>query len=186
MTPLQKIYRILSEIEQYSILDHHIQKRAVEAANLVLELQEQKPFAWYCHDGANPKVEYFEPEAGKYKTVDPLYLNSTMVAPAILAESFINGHNAGYKLMAEEFTKQLDIVSQRNYELRMENAKLKEQQVDVSHMVDRFIGWKFPDNFNPDGGIRFTPPTKWGGWPTGTNMLDAVQAKEMFEYVTKK
>lgn len=27
----------------------------------------------------------------------------------------------------------------------------------VAHMVDRFLSWKLPKNFNPDGGIEFHP-----------------------------
>ena len=46
--------------------------------------------------------------------------------------------------------------------------------------VDRFLGWKLPDDFNPDGGISF----KKGLSDTiGTNLFTAQQAQEMFEYV---
>ena len=46
-------------------------------------------------------------------------------------------------------------------------------------MVDRFLGWKLPQNFAPDGGVSFVPPFHW---PTGTNLLHAGQALEMFRY----
>jgi hypothetical protein len=26
----------------------------------------------------------------------------------------------------------------------------------IKYMVDRFLGWRLPENFNPDGGISFT------------------------------
>jgi len=46
--------------------------------------------------------------------------------------------------------------------------------------VDRFLGWKLPDDFSPDGGISF----KKGPFDTiGTNLFTAQQAQEMFEYV---
>ncbi len=46
----------------------------------------------------------------------------------------------------------------------------------IKHMVDRFLGWKLPENFNPGGGISFKKtfnehhPMKHE--PTGTNLLD--------------
>lgn len=53
----------------------------------------------------------------------------------------------------------------------------------IKHMVDRFLGWRLPDGFNPDGGIDFnrfdssTPP------PIGTNLFTANQAEEMVRYM---
>jgi hypothetical protein len=60
--------------------------------------------------------------------------------------------------------------------------------VDIDAAVNRFLGWKLPDNFNPDGGISFArevngAPRQSSWWPTGTNLLDASQAKEMLLYV---
>jgi hypothetical protein len=46
-------------------------------------------------------------------------------------------------------------------------------------MSDRFLGWKLPQNFAPDGGVSFVPPFHW---PTGTNLLHAGQALDMFRY----
>jgi hypothetical protein len=60
----------------------------------------------------------------------------------------------------------------------------------IKYMVDRFLGWRLPENFNPDGGISFEPIGNTGRpeWsykrePTGTNLLDAVQAGEMIRYL---
>lgn len=60
----------------------------------------------------------------------------------------------------------------------------------VEEMVGRFLQWKLPHDFNPDGGITFEPEfnkeymAKQGKppmrhEPTGTNLLTATQAKEM-------
>lgn len=51
-------------------------------------------------------------------------------------------------------------------------------------MVDRFLGWKLPQDFAPDCGISFTPPSELPDlyWPTGTNLLHAGQALEMFKH----
>jgi len=54
---------------------------------------------------------------------------------------------------------------------------------DVKEMVNRFLGWKLPQDFYPDAGISFDRAygEKWG-MPIGTNLLTADQAKAMFEY----
>ncbi|MGH8028045.1 MAG: hypothetical protein ACREO0_15100 [Pseudoxanthomonas sp.] len=56
----------------------------------------------------------------------------------------------------------------------------------VKRMVDRFLGWRLPNDFAPDAGISFKQMTdpNWqhDTWPTGTNLLHAGQVKEMFEY----
>lgn len=60
--------------------------------------------------------------------------------------------------------------------------------IDIDKMVSRFLCWKLPEDFNPDGGMVFIP-TKGRGydsphWPSGTNLLTAEQARKMFERVT--
>lgn len=58
----------------------------------------------------------------------------------------------------------------------------------IKRAVDKFLCWKLPDDFSPDGGIRFTKAfnthTDWPSVhePIGTNLFTAVQAKEMFEH----
>lgn len=55
----------------------------------------------------------------------------------------------------------------------------------VKKMVDRFLGWKLPEDFAPDCHIHFDRDAthQWGGypngWPIGTNLLNADQAKAM-------
>jgi Holliday junction resolvasome RuvABC endonuclease subunit len=59
----------------------------------------------------------------------------------------------------------------------------------IKHMVDRFLAWRLPDNFNPDGGVSFkrefnehtAHPMKHQ--PVGTNLLDAQQAEEMVRHM---
>ena len=51
-------------------------------------------------------------------------------------------------------------------------------------MVGRFLGWKLPQDFGPDCYVSFDRDTpEKNGWPSGTNLLHAGQAKEMLEYV---
>ena len=65
---------------------------------------------------------------------------------------------------------------------------ISEQQID--EMVNRFLGWKLPPDFNPDAGISFKPTKPHEGdalgnswWPIGTNLLTADQAREMVKHM---
>jgi len=64
----------------------------------------------------------------------------------------------------------------------------------IKHMVDRFLGWRLPENFSPDAGISFKaeynieynaarglPPARHQ--PIGTNLLDAAQAEAMVRHL---
>lgn len=60
----------------------------------------------------------------------------------------------------------------------------------VKHLVDRFLGWRLPEHFRPDGGISFKeyanehfPEHKYRHEPTGTNLLDAQQAEAMVRHM---
>lgn len=64
----------------------------------------------------------------------------------------------------------------------MTDAKIKE-------MVSRFLMWKLPENFRPDGGItfkaEFNENTQWPmrHEPSGTNLFDANQAEAMIRHI---
>ena len=59
----------------------------------------------------------------------------------------------------------------------------------IKHMVSRFLQWKLPESFNPDGGISFQRefnthtafPSKHE--PVGTNLFDATQADAMVRHM---
>ena len=51
----------------------------------------------------------------------------------------------------------------------------------IDHMTSRFLQWKLPDDFSPDGGVTFTAVSPHG--PVGTNLLTYAQAKAMVEYM---
>lgn len=59
----------------------------------------------------------------------------------------------------------------------------------IKHMVDRFLGWKLPEDFNPDAGISFKAAFNEGTAypmkhePSGTNLFDARQADAMVRYM---
>ena len=59
-------------------------------------------------------------------------------------------------------------------------------EAQIKYMVERFLGWRLPKDFNPDNGIsaqrpNYHPTVEWA--PVGTNLLDAVQAEEMVRYM---
>lgn len=59
----------------------------------------------------------------------------------------------------------------------------------IKHMVDRFLMWRLPEGFNPDGGISFKKTINEGTTyahtysPVGTNLLGAGQAEAMVRHM---
>ena len=69
-----------------------------------------------------------------------------------------------------------------------------QREAMIRHMVNRFLGWRLPDNFSPDAGISFNPLYNEGfnaarglpparHEPTGTNLFDATQTEAMVRYM---
>jgi hypothetical protein len=62
-------------------------------------------------------------------------------------------------------------------------------EAQIKHMVDRFLMWKLPENWNPDGGISFEKtgsagtPYEYVRQPVGTNLLSAVEADAMVRHL---
>lgn len=62
--------------------------------------------------------------------------------------------------------------------------------VQVKHLVDRFLGWRLPESFRPDCGIHFDAdaakklnPRNHRYEPSGTNLFDATQADAMVRHM---
>lgn len=59
----------------------------------------------------------------------------------------------------------------------------------INRIVNRFLSWRLPENFSPDGGISFKKhgnegtPHQYVNSPTGTNLFDFTQAYQMVEYL---
>ncbi len=56
----------------------------------------------------------------------------------------------------------------------------------TDEMVSRFLSWKLPATFAPDGGVSFDgqlhdPQSHW--WPVGTNLFNAIETREMLAHV---
>lgn len=60
----------------------------------------------------------------------------------------------------------------------------------TDEMVNRFLAWKLPADFSPDGGVSFKRESDYEHAefgrtkfePTGTNLLTAQQARAMLEH----
>jgi len=67
---------------------------------------------------------------------------------------------------------------------------LTEKQLE--HMIRRFLQWKLPEDFNPDGGIvferYFNVNTPWPrkAEPVGTNLFDYNQTKAMILHMLEE
>jgi hypothetical protein len=59
----------------------------------------------------------------------------------------------------------------------------------IKQVVDRFLCYKLPENFAPDGGVTFKrfgnegAPHQYKHEPMGTNLLDATQADAMIRHL---
>ncbi len=64
----------------------------------------------------------------------------------------------------------------------------------IRHMANRFLAWKLPSPWHPDGGISFKPTfnDEWNAKhgnppqyhnPTGTNLFDYTQAEAMVRHM---
>jgi len=85
-------------------------------------------------------------------------------AALALIEKVLQKHSAA---ILQEFFAQLD--------------KRAEKRV-TDEMVTRFLGWRLPADFCPDGCIVFVKPSI-SAWPIGTNLLTDPQARAMLAHV---
>ena len=133
---------------------------------------------YLCHEGRTLLAklnEHREPEL----SVEPVgYMDSAgdIVEQIIIKQVCGNENNSRYQIPVYAHYPQF--------------TANKAEVPDIQEMVNRFLGWKLPENFHPDCGISFKHNTAWGvypnNWPIGTNLLTADQAKEMFEYALSK
>lgn len=62
-------------------------------------------------------------------------------------------------------------------------------EAQIKHMVDRFLWWLLPEDFNPDCGISFKREFNehmdhpGRHMPVGTNLLTAIQAEAMVRHM---
>jgi hypothetical protein len=66
---------------------------------------------------------------------------------------------------------------------RILSAADETREEEVRDMVNRFLGWPLPKTFRPDNGISFAPSPHPHGWPIGTNLFTASEARQMVEHL---
>lgn len=63
---------------------------------------------------------------------------------------------------------------------------MNENDEQINDMVNRFLRWRLPEDFMPDGGISFKRLGDHFPMPTGTNILNYDQAKELVLFMVGK
>lgn len=76
--------------------------------------------------------------------------------------------------------------------LASDASRSEPSEAQVKHMVERFLQWRLPENFNPDCGIEFRALHHEGRnavlhkyEPVGTNLFDATQAEAMVRHMVE-
>ena len=67
-----------------------------------------------------------------------------------------------------------------------QRAELERKMGVTDEMVNRFLCWRLPASFNPDGGVSFDKKNRDPNthmWPVGTNLFSADQARQMLAHV---
>jgi hypothetical protein len=125
------------------------------------------------HEAMLSKIAALEAQLSALKVGEP-------VAVAIVRDNYVIEWHAPYA----SITKPGD----RLY-LHSAPAKQEEPAMNIDTLVNRFLSWKLPKTFSPDAGISFNPEFNVGTAypmrhePTGTNLLNADEARQMLEHV---
>lgn len=83
------------------------------------------------------------------------------------------------------------IAAEKNAEIERLKTERSITEDQIKHMVNRFLGWKLPSDFSPDGGVSFKKafndhlPQPMKNEPVGTNLLDATQADAMVRHMVE-
>lgn len=104
---------------------------------------------------------------------DLLALSDQLTAGQVFGIAFYTMRPFG-----EKNTEQREIVEFGR--VVTEDPYMFANHVTIKTLVNNFLGWKLPEDFSPDNGVRFSPPSF--DWPTGTNLLNAQQARQMFAH----
>lgn len=103
-------------------------------------------------------------------------------------DAFHKGYEAGLERGSNADTAKLieERDEARDRAMIAERVNRARDSIQVKSMVERFLSWKLPANFNPDNGISATRPNyapniAWE--PTGTNLFDYTQAEAMVRHM---
>ena len=97
------------------------------------------------------------------------------------ATSFYYQHHDSFENLEETLLRAI----KRGRELAAE-AQPGMATPSIDEMTSRFLQWKLPTDFDPDGGITFSKehlhPSP-AHWPCGTNLLTYRQAEQMVRFM---
>lgn len=118
--------------------------------------------------------------------------NYALEVKKLLTEEFGEHFPADVPAVAEILEQTEDFLKRGKFRGRDDTRELREAR-SIKRLVERFLSWKLPENFNPDGGISFKkainenrPSWPQKNEPTGTNLFDAVQAEAMIRYILEE
>lgn len=107
---------------------------------------------------------------GIQSTIEPLYTEAPLNKPVV-----------------DELIERMNVCGLLD-EVKNIGVKIAMDKTLIDEMVNRFLGWKLPSDFSPDCGIKFDkhPMSPIFNYePTGTNLFNSEQARQMFAYVLK-
>lgn len=127
----------------------------------------------------------FQKEAGA-AGIAPLTHSFVRSADEIVADAEADGYSIG--LWDELVSCARDLLDEQN---RIEREKMLPQPEPAPDledqirrkMAERFLAWRLPDDFNPDGGIFFNPDARSIRKPVGTNLFTYTQARAMIDFM---
>lgn len=77
------------------------------------------------------------------------------------------------------------IVAEKDAEIERLKTESTMTSDQIKYMVDRFLGWRLPETFNPDGGVHFEGIPGVSPMPIGTNILTTVEATAMIRHMVE-
>ncbi len=96
------------------------------------------------------------------------------------------GRNLMTDSAAPSFVRSLSLLNLSSQPSQSAPVGMTEDQ--IKQMVNRFLGWRMPKSFRPDGGVSYNRPMydpSYDYMPSGTNLLNASQATEMVRYMVE-
>lgn len=142
--------------------------------------------------------KWWHDEYLKYQPIDLVYASDTEKTKPAVYKIWSIGYQAAQAEQAKQEPVLLNNMSnsQENVQAYLKQSVHKGmaesfgalmKSPNIDEIVSRFLSWKLPTDFSPDGGIsfetRYLPSSPH--WVIGTNLFTADQAKAMFEHVLK-
>lgn len=143
--------------------------------------------------GSTPYLQIFQTEGQSEQRITMRdatgFIASTTIplsARIDMSRALLSQHRISELPAAERVAYAQALLEGTDYEVQI---KPQSKEDRIKRMVDRFLQWRLPADFNPDGGISYKPfinqSTKqpYEGVPVGTNLFTATQATAMVGFM---